>query len=485
MERRQRAWRYAIERAAETGEWPVTVARACAVAVPVLGVDGFGVTLVVGPRLREMAGTSGPVGTLVEESQLTVGEGPCTDAYTTLEPVQVPDVEAARDRWPGWVPMVAGRDVGAVFAFPLQVAGVRIGVVDFYRATPEPLGEDRFAEAVAFADVAAGVAFRGHPAPGTLTGLDGTEPPHGFPRVVHQACGMLAAILEVGVDEACARLRAYAYLHEQPLTDLAGQVVSRTFPLKTASSPAPPLTPAPPTPPARAAKHLARTGAKRTTRHERRERRGRCGRSEWRRRRGRAARTTRAMRAARDGAGGEEWRGASGGGGADGASDAGRGMARTVRSDAAQAARPARCGASDAERRGAGGAEQRGAARRGAARCGAVRRGAARCGAVRRGAARCGTARRGDGRVAGRGDGRVVQAGRAARRERANDARSAWTARHGAARGGADGVGWVLSLGSAVGVVWGVDQVAGVEGAGHDAVGDVGEAAVVAAGVVA
>lgn len=230
MERRQRVWRYAIERAAETGEWPVTVARACAVAVPVLGVDGFGVTLVVGPRLRELAGTSGPIGTLVEESQLTVGEGPCTDAYTTLEPVQVPDVDAARDRWPGWAPMVAGHDVGAVFAFPLQVAGVRIGVVDFYRAAPEPLGEDRLAEAVAFADVAAGVAFRGHPAPEALTGLDGAEPPHGFPRVVHQACGMLAAMLEVGVDEACARLRAYAYLHEQPLTDLARQVVSRSFP---------------------------------------------------------------------------------------------------------------------------------------------------------------------------------------------------------------------------------------------------------------
>ena len=47
-----------------------------------------------------------------------------------------------------------------------------------------------------------------------------------FHYVVHQATGMVAAQLEVGVGQALIRLRAYAYAHDQTLTDVARAVIS-------------------------------------------------------------------------------------------------------------------------------------------------------------------------------------------------------------------------------------------------------------------
>jgi hypothetical protein len=48
-----------------------------------------------------------------------------------------------------------------------------------------------------------------------------------FQYVVHQASGMVAVQLGVGVGEALVRLRAYAFAQDCPLTAVAGDVVGR------------------------------------------------------------------------------------------------------------------------------------------------------------------------------------------------------------------------------------------------------------------
>ncbi|WP_197681736.1 ANTAR domain-containing protein [Actinopolymorpha singaporensis] len=48
---------------------------------------------------------------------------------------------------------------------------------------------------------------------------------------VHLATGMLAAHLDVELDEAFTRLRARAYAEERPLLALARDVVARRVPL--------------------------------------------------------------------------------------------------------------------------------------------------------------------------------------------------------------------------------------------------------------
>ncbi|MFB4320608.1 ANTAR domain-containing protein [Actinomadura sp. 21ATH] len=114
-----------------------------------------------------------------------------------------------------------------MFAFVLQVGGVRIGAVDFYRCRAGALTAGQAADGEALAGVAAAVAFSQHPVAMRLAEMAAGEPPFGFPPVVHQAAGVLAALLDVPVADALVRLRGYAFAHDEPIGDLARRVVER------------------------------------------------------------------------------------------------------------------------------------------------------------------------------------------------------------------------------------------------------------------
>src|SRR5205085_11217961 len=89
------------------------------------------------------------------------------------------------------------------------------------------LSDDQHADAVVMADVAAHavLVMQAGAQPGQLaaeleTGAD-------FRYIVHQASGMVAAQLGVGVGQAFVRLRAYAFGNDRPLTGVAEDVVAR------------------------------------------------------------------------------------------------------------------------------------------------------------------------------------------------------------------------------------------------------------------
>jgi hypothetical protein len=50
-----------------------------------------------------------------------------------------------------------------------------------------------------------------------------------FQTAVHQASGMVAAQLDVGVGQALIRLRAYAFGNDRPLTQVAEAVVEKSL----------------------------------------------------------------------------------------------------------------------------------------------------------------------------------------------------------------------------------------------------------------
>jgi hypothetical protein len=209
---------------------PVTLAHACAAAVAGTGADGAGVTVIVSTTVRETVHATDPIAGELEEWQLSYGEGPCMDAFAAGGPVLVGDLDQARylERWPIFTPAARGSGARALFALPLQIGAIRLGMLDLYRATPGPLSRSELADALAFAD-----------AIGTLVlesaggGPDDAPPdwPRDDPTVdqaeVHQATGMIVAQLDAGPDEAFARLRAYAYSHDRRLGDVARDVVER------------------------------------------------------------------------------------------------------------------------------------------------------------------------------------------------------------------------------------------------------------------
>lgn len=130
-------------------------------------------------------------------------------------------------RWPLFAPAAIDAGVRAVFALPLQVGGVRVGVMSLYRRRPGALGREHLADALGLADTACALLLDS--AAVTRPFLNGRqpEPVGGQHPEVHQATGMVTAQLGVSSTTALIRLRAYAYANGRRLRDVAGDVVAR------------------------------------------------------------------------------------------------------------------------------------------------------------------------------------------------------------------------------------------------------------------
>jgi ANTAR domain len=209
----------------------VSVAHVCAAAVAGVRVDGAGVTVMVSPTVREVMHATDRVAGELEEWQLTFGEGPCVDAFTAGGPVLVVDI-GSRDclaRWPGFAPAAVDSGARAVFALPLQVGAIRLGVLNLYRTRPGPLGPHELADGLAFAEVAGVLLLDGAAGTGQQTAELAwqRDDPTADQAQVAQATGMMLVQLGVGADAAFARLRAYAYAHGLRLGDVARDVVER------------------------------------------------------------------------------------------------------------------------------------------------------------------------------------------------------------------------------------------------------------------
>jgi hypothetical protein len=210
---------------------PVSVAHVCAAAVDAVGVDGAGVTLMLSPTVRETVTATDAVATGLEEFQLTFGQGPCVDTFTEGGPVLAVDLRSREylNRWPAFTPAALGIGARAVFALPLQVGAIRVGVLDLYRLHPGGLSTHELADALAFADTACMLlldAAAGAP-PDTAELAWQREDPSTHHAVVHQATGMILVQLGCGADTAFARLRAHAFAHDRRLGDVARDVVER------------------------------------------------------------------------------------------------------------------------------------------------------------------------------------------------------------------------------------------------------------------
>lgn len=198
------------------------------VCADMTGVSGAGLMLMSGDVPRGSMCTSNEVSVLIEELQYTLGEGPCVDAYHQNRPVLEPDLaDPVTPRWLAFTPSAFEAGVRAIFGFPLQVGGIRIGALNLYRDEAGPLTEEEYADALVLAGVAARsvLGMQAPALPGTLA----PELEHGanFRFVVHQASGMVAVQLGVNVTEALLRLRAYAFANGRLITEVAEDVVGR------------------------------------------------------------------------------------------------------------------------------------------------------------------------------------------------------------------------------------------------------------------
>lgn len=201
---------------------PTSLTAACVRSLPVSGV-GMALMTNEGPA-GIIAATDGPAMEL-EELQFTLGEGPCVDASQTGRPVLQPDLaRTAPLRWPAFAGGALEAGVRALFAFPLRVGAIRVGVLDLYRDRAGPLSTDDLTEALSFADAATLILLHeqaGSPVLVSIPVLDDRAQ-------VHQATGVVSVQAGVGLAEALVLLRARAFADQRPLDDLAREVLAGT-----------------------------------------------------------------------------------------------------------------------------------------------------------------------------------------------------------------------------------------------------------------
>lgn len=220
-----RLWRLVV---AHADGGPVVVEHVGAVAVSAAGVDAVAVAVMLSASPRETIYASDRVASELEELTLTLGEGPGVDALAE-GPALVADLTAREylTRWPVFAPAAAKAGIRAVFALPLQIGAIRLGVLDLYRAEPGGLDREQLADALVLADTMAALlldeAGRDRPTPD----VPGPEHAGAQHPVVHQATGMVLVQLGVTAAVALIRLRAYAYAHDRRLRDVAADVVAR------------------------------------------------------------------------------------------------------------------------------------------------------------------------------------------------------------------------------------------------------------------
>ena len=189
-----------------------------------LPADGVGVLLLEEQSLT-VATANSEVGDTVESLEVELQEGPCVECMRVGHPVLVPDLAAAADRYPRFVPRALEAGAGAVHALPMTGHGELVGSLNIISLGPTEMTETQLSTARMLADVAVSYIFavRLHEEASKLAGqlqnaLDTRV-------VIEQAKGMLAERHGESPGDAFNRLRAHARGRSTPVREIARQVV--------------------------------------------------------------------------------------------------------------------------------------------------------------------------------------------------------------------------------------------------------------------
>jgi hypothetical protein len=200
----------------------VTLCRGCVALLP---VSGAAVSLMAPAQVQSVASAFDGRARAIQDLEFTLGEGPAMDAYADGLPVLVDDVQSLARRWPQFSAGVAAMGVQAVFALPLQTASTRIGVLVLYRDEVGTLAPAELADALEVADLVTQLVLVMQSEAVTESVAWALEVSDNR-AVVHQASGMIAAQIQVDVDEALVRLRAHSFATDQPIREVAEAVVT-------------------------------------------------------------------------------------------------------------------------------------------------------------------------------------------------------------------------------------------------------------------
>ena len=200
------------------------LAHAC---VDLLGATAAGILLAdPGGTLRVIAASDESSHTL-EAFQLEGQSGPCLDAYASGTMTEVPDLEAAADRWPRFVEQALALGYRSVHAVPMQLRAQVIGAVNLFSTAPTSLPETDVRIAQALADIATISVIQLRVLREREQIAEQLQLALNSRIVIEQAKGMLAELGGLDMGRAFDALRRYARDHNLRLTAVAQSVVGR------------------------------------------------------------------------------------------------------------------------------------------------------------------------------------------------------------------------------------------------------------------
>jgi hypothetical protein len=219
----------ALSVAGETGgdfcEPFVRVLQLSSVAVSTLG-DPFG---------SETLCASDDRAARADELQIDFGEGPGWQSLALREPVIEPDLEhSTNTTWPLALDALQQAGLGAVFAFPLVVAGINVGALDLYSELPIVLTDQQISDTTMLSMILARQVFHKAVHAGEREAGGGGPAEGAYSRrEIHQATGMVLAQLHITPNDALLVLRGHAFASGRTVLDVAVDVVNRSLDFST------------------------------------------------------------------------------------------------------------------------------------------------------------------------------------------------------------------------------------------------------------
>ncbi len=188
-------------------------------------VHGIGVLLAMDGQLT-VATANTAEGDAVEQLEVDLREGPCTDALRSGTQVLVPDLEQQVDRYPRFAPRALDLGVRSIHALPMSVRTETVGSLDIIAREPIELSATEVSTAQMLADVA--MAYLANSRVRESTSRLAQQLQHALDNrvLVEQAKGKLAERHGEAPAAAFERIRQYARQNQLPARRVAERVLS-------------------------------------------------------------------------------------------------------------------------------------------------------------------------------------------------------------------------------------------------------------------
>jgi GAF domain-containing protein len=190
-------------------------------------VASAGLLLADGLGVLHVVAASSEATRLLEIFQLQRAEGPCRDCFHTGQPVSVPDLDQAADRWPQFVPAARQAGFASVHAVPMRLRENTLGAMGLFGARRGGLTDEDLSLAQALADVASVALIQEKAATDRAAVVEQLQLALNGRVVLEQAKGSVAHVAHLDMGQAFGVLRGYARDHNLRLTEVAAAVVTR------------------------------------------------------------------------------------------------------------------------------------------------------------------------------------------------------------------------------------------------------------------